>query len=267
VNARRVPELLIIGDSHADGLRSVVVERDGRAVAASAVHYVQGLSAMNAIDERGRVQPPIVVELVSMRIIGVETGTGSSAIDPALIGYADGTTFASADVSLPLMFSIGEVDARHILSRIPAHAQPIGAPTGMFSDVPVPPLQASFQYDDLVGLISDHFQPLFEMLRRLQAIGLRTLALHSLPPPTPDDARAAELGCLAPYITRVVVHWTINELYRTFCAANGLHYIDRWDDFTSGGVARENILLADGCHVRHDDMRESVSRFYDCWTK
>jgi hypothetical protein len=102
------------------------------------------------------------------------------------------------------------------------------------------------------------------MLARLRSAGVRTLALHSLPPPTPDDARAAELGCLAPYITRVAVYWTINEMYRSFCAANGLHYIDRWSDFTAGGVVRENILLPDGCHVRHEHMRESVSLFYDC---
>ena len=262
---RRIPELLIVGDSHADGLRSVVIERDGRAVAVSVVHHVHGLAAMNAADQRHRVSPQIVEALVSARMIGVRSGSAGPLIDPAIIGYDDGTTFAPADLALPLMFSIGELDARHILSRIPADAQPVGAPTGMFADVPLRPMVASFQYDNLVALISEHFQPLFEMLRHLQTAGVSTLALHSLPPPTADDARAAELGCPAPQITRVLVYWTINEMYREFCAASGIHFIDRWSDFVHAGVVRAGLLLADGCHVRHDQMRESVSRFYDCW--
>lgn len=265
MSVRRIPELLIIGDSHADGLRSVVIERDGRAVAVSVVHHVHGLAAMNATDKRHRVSPHIVQQLVSTRMIGVRSGNAGPSIDPAIIGYDDGTTFAPGDLSLPLMFSIGELDARHILSRIPANAQPLGAPVGNFADVPIPPMVASFQYDNLVALISEHFQPLFEMLRHLQTIGVSTLALHSLPPPTADDARATELGCPAPQITRVLVYWTINEMYREFCAASGIHFIDRWSDFTSGGVVRDGLLLADGCHVRHDRMRESVSRFYACW--
>jgi hypothetical protein len=248
-------------------MQGVVVERDGSSVAVGMVYHIHQLQASNTLDERGRVAASIVRQMQSMQLIhygyfapGKEPGP---YIDPAIIGFDNHAPFVGP-WSLPLLFVLGETDARDVIRRIPAGVQIVG---GVADDqllrVPVPPATGYVAYDDVVRLITQNLQPLFTMLVKLRSIGMSDLALHSLPPPTPDEARAAELGYLCPLVTRVKIVWTMNEMFRQFCAQYGLHFVDRWPDFVDGGVAREGYLMADGVHIQNEYMRESVARFYD----
>ncbi len=163
----------------------------------------------------------------------------------------------------PLLFVVGEISAREVYQAIPAVAEVVSPyPPAALAALPSFEPQARVEPDSLDGVIAAKTAPLFAALRLMRSWGLGPLALHSISPCTADDDQLrAELHAESRARTRTTVIMLFNDALRSFCEREGFVFIDRWDDLTDGGRAREGVLL-DAVHARPELVRDSLALLY-----
>lgn len=105
--------------------------------------------------------------------------------------------------------------------------------------------------------VADQLAPLRAGLRALRALGFTNLALLSIPPPSLNDKPLQEIirnlglrlnavRSRAPYRYKVVL--LINYQLRRMCREEGVLFVNRWNDQTNHGIAKQH-LLHDGYHL------------------
>jgi hypothetical protein len=164
----------------------------------------------------------------------------------------------------PLLFLSGEVDARLICHAVPLHANvPVPFRPDQTARIPTFPATAMISEESMAMAIATVLAPMFQAIGLLRDIGFSTIALHSISPPTADDAQyMREMNHDTRALTRYQVIMLFNAAMHDHCERNGFLFIDRWQDFTKGGLIRDGYG-ADAVHVKDTHMRISLQRLYE----
>jgi hypothetical protein len=264
--------LYLIGDCHVDALHGArVLDEQQNTVAFGTKFHISGFSASEFLDSSGRINPKIVTALVGFQSLRLGTDwVNDPMIDESLLApniFAKSFRINSHAANDPVLFSVGDYDARNILYAIPSEADiALTFEPNLLANIPTfTPTKLipgkSFQ-EGVLQLL----RPLFVGLRHLQKIGFRNIALHSISPPTVDDEISFKtLGSVSRALTRYKVRLLVNQFYASFCESNNIHFIDRWNDLTDeGGRVLPDCLMSDGLHVHYEYVRPSLAKLYEC---
>jgi hypothetical protein len=268
-----VPILAVIGESHADPLIGAYAldPSSGLPLATSPTAHIPALRAGYFLDPHGRIEPRIVSALCTLRLItycdsGAPDDVGSHAMERNIFSpeKAFGWRVNPAMKDTPLLFVSGEIDARTVYQLIPPHADvPVPFPASATERIPTFEATAIVSEASITAVVAQRLEPLFRAIALLRSVGFSAIALHSIAPPTADDAQFfRELGHDTRALTRYKVVMLFNAALREHCGQNGFIFIDRWNDFTEGGLVREGYG-ADAVHVKEAYMRESLDRLYE----
>lgn len=263
-------QLNVIGESHADGLIGAVVSDATGPVAAVHVTHVPALAPSEFLDSNGAIGTKIVIAMAAARFLHYAT-----ADDPSAIGHHHmaSNVFSppwaphwrrnAGSGGVPLLFVSGEIAARYVSGAIPLDADiivPFAADA--LVNVPTFAARAAVSTASVEAAVEKQLAPMFRALRLLRSLGFGPLGLHSVDPTTSDDELyQSQCGYATRALTRTKVVMLVNSALQRFCAAEGFFFIDRWADFTEGGLVRPGILL-DAVHARGAAMRVSAAHYY-----
>jgi aminoglycoside 6'-N-acetyltransferase len=267
-HVRAAPLIAVVGDSHAmPFVGTYVTNEAGQTLATTSVANVPGLTAADFLDPLGRIGPRIVAALAQMRLV-----RNIPLRDPPDAFFIANDVMDAPpewgwerDLLLggtPLLFTVGEINARSTYLAIPHGADiPTAFPPEALSRVPSFEPTAIVQPQTVEDAIETQLSPVFRALMMLRRCGIGPIALHSISPCSTDDALVSSaLGGDSQALTRTKVIMLFNAAMRRGCERDGHLFIDRWADFTDGGLAREGYL-ADTVHVG-TQMRESIALLY-----
>jgi len=265
----------VIGESHADPFIAACVRdaETGEPLATTQVVHIPALLTSEFLESDRRLSPKLGVALAALRYIGCDDGSGrnrETVIDPSIIGTnvfsprsSTGWKMATGWRGVPLMFITGELNTRHVIAAVPVGAD-VEVPFAPEQLERVPRFEpiASVSADSVRAVVAAQLDPMFQALRLLRQFGISPLVLHSISPPTSNDAQyLAETGLDTQALTRTKVVMLFNAALRAFAEAEKAIFIDRWDEVTVGGVVREGYLR-DAVHLRNDVMRASLIAVY-----
>lgn len=268
--------LPVIGESHADPLLGAVVTdgETGEPVAMSSLAHIPVLQTAGFLEPNGSINQRIVTALSTLRLLlYCDDTTHPKAIPHGIMGPNAmspgwGLGWRPAEWRwlewTPILFVVGEVDVRTVVKAIPAHADvQVSFPPEMLARVPKFEPGAVVTEPSVNQAVANLLAPMFRGFELLRSVGFKHLAMHSISPCTPDDD---EYRRVTTYESRALVRYKLillfNALMRDFCERNGFIFIDRWNDFTEGGLVHDGYL-ADAVHVKEEYMRESLSRVYE----
>jgi hypothetical protein len=262
----------VIGESHADAFLGAYVEdAAGVPLAFATVAHVNGLRTHQFLSADGRIHPKIVIALEILRLLGPIGTQDPRALPDAMVSenlfnpeWANGWFVNPVMAEAPLLFVVGEVNARFLYKEIPKYAD-IQVPfdPSSFARVPRFTPTALVSGESVNAAVRAQLMPMFRAFELLREAGLKNIALHSISPCTADDERyLAEIQYDTYALTRYKVIMLFNDAMRAFCAQARFMFVDRWDDFTEGGLVRDGYM-ADAVHVNNERMRESLIRLYE----
>jgi len=267
-----LPWIAVVGESHADPFIGAYVRADdGMPLAVVPYAHIPALKAAYYLDPQGRIGPRIVTALCALRILYYCVPSDPKTISPAIMGQNQfnpegGPNWKRNPLlgDVPILFMSGEVDARLVFAAIPPHADvPSAFPPEALANVPGFAATATVSEESLQNVISTTLAPMFRCFTLLRDAGLTSLAMHSISPPTPDDAQyQRELQHDTRILVRTKVIMRFNAMMKSFCEREGFIFIDRWADFTDGGLVRPGYS-ADAVHVQHEYVRESLALLYE----
>ncbi len=266
-----LPFIAVIAESHGNAFTGALV-RDaatGAPLAVTTTAHVPVLTFADFMDGEA-LHPRIAHALIGHRLLvyadAADEHVPVEVVPRNLLSprWAPAWRTNRALRGTPLLFVVGEISAREVYQAIPAVAEVVSpyAPAAL-SALPSFEPAARVEPESLDGVIVAKTAPLFTALRLMRSWGLGPLALHSISPCTDDDERfRAELQVESRARTRTAVIMQFNDALRTFCEREGFVFIDRWDDLTEGGRAREGVLF-DAVHARPELVRESLALLYE----
>lgn len=261
-----------IGDSHAGAIGWHLFEdpRGGPHITTNVVPIWRFVAA-DALDEQGRIGESLITALR-------RSGAFRTVLDaPQLAGFpsamitygrekkAEHYVLNAAANDAPYVLCIGEINTRYLLHWL--------VQDGIDFDLPFPapeldaldasyPVRARFRADQMMKVLAEEFAPLFRALRMLREAGLKSLFLHSIPPPAVDDADAERvLKHPSPVRLRYKLARYVNFLYANVCRELGVGFIDMWPLVTKDGVLDPAFYL-DGLHLNIEHSKRSVSEVY-----
>jgi hypothetical protein len=267
--------LPIIGESHADPMLGVTVrdEGTGEPVAMSALAHIAVFQASGFLEANGALNQKIVTALSMLRLIlYCDDTTHPKAIPHAIMGPNAlsplwGLGWRPAEwpwmAWTPLLFVVGEIDVRNVIKAVPPHADvQVTISPEAFARVPTFVPSAVVTGHSLKAVVAAQLAPMFRGFELMRQAGLGPLAMHSISPCSPDDD---EYRRTTTYESHALVRYKIimlfNAMMREFCEGAGFIFIDRWNDFTEGGLVRDSYM-ADAVHVKPEYMRESLLLLY-----
>lgn len=180
------------------------------------------------------------------------------ALDPALLSFVRSRIVYAASAHPALVLMAGTIDFAAILRAIGPRAEAFVEDEALDGRLPPSalPLVPSLLLDELV---EEYFAPLVRAIELLKCEGLERLVLHSLHPPTVDDARYFALRrvvCTARARYGTVA--AINRHFERICAKTGIAFLDLWDATTVDGVLDERLSL-DGDHLNYEGALLTIS--------
>jgi hypothetical protein len=265
-----LPFIAVIAESHGNAFTGALV-RDavsGEPLATTTTAHVPALTCSGFMDGES-LDPRIAHALVGHRLL-VYSDAGEDHLPLAVLPrtvlsprWAPAWRVNRALAGTPLLLVAGEISAREIYQAIPPVAQVVSPyPPGALAALPPFEAAARVEPDSLDGVIAAKTAPIFEAMRLMHSWGLGPLALHSVSPCTADDERfRVELRVESRALTRTTVIMLFNDALRRFCERESFVFIDRWNELTEGGRAREGVLL-DAVHARPEVMRASLATLY-----
>lgn len=266
-----VQMLPVVGESHADAMLGACVrDASGAVVACSPVAHVPGFRTNRFLDEEGRIHPSVVIALESLRILGHVDASDPRAMPQHVAAenvcspeWARSWCVMSAFAETPVLFVVGEINARFLYKEIPPHADvPVRFASEALRRIPTFAPTAVVNPDAVDRVISNQLAPMFSAFELLRGAGLKRIALHSISPCTADDAQYLhEIRYDTRALTRYKIIMLFNEAMRSFCRSAGFLFVDRWDDFTDGGLVRDGYM-ADAVHIAPAHMRDSLIPLY-----
>lgn len=267
-----LPVLPILSDSHADPfLGAYVCAPGGAPLAVAHTAFLPLFTAETFLDAQGRIHPQIVQALATLRLLLYCADDAPGAIPQTVMA----STFSSPGwgpswranpwlKGTPLLVLVGEVTARFTYDAIPPVADiDLDLEPSRWERVPRFEPGAMVSRESFAQVVDARLAPLFRGLALLREYGLGPLVLHSISPCTPDDQlyqRTYNRESRAQTRYKTIIAY--NDALKARAARDGFLFIDRWDEFTEGGLAREGYL-ADTVHVREQHMRETLVRYYD----
>lgn len=268
-----VPQLAIVGESHADPFYGALV-RDpatGKPLATASVTHIPVFKTDEFLDGQGHLHLRVVLALAALRLLlycapDKDDAIPTAFVPPNLLSPPWGMAWRASPFlkRTPLLFVVGEINARQTYQAIPQHADVLVPFTAeALAGVPGFAATAQVHAESLESAIHAQLAPMFAALERLHALGLGPIALHSISPCTADDdVYRAELVYDTRALTRTKIIMLFNAALRHFCARNGFVFIDRWDELTDGGRARDGVL-ADVVHTKPELMLRSLTMLYE----
>lgn len=252
----------------------VLDEATGAVLARTSLAHIPVFQASSFLEPNGAVSQKIVMALSMLRLIlYCDDTTHPKAIPQHIMGPNPmspgwGLGWRPAEwpwmAWTPILFVVGEIDVRLVLKAIPPHADlAVSIPPELLERVPKFAPAAMVTEQSVNAAIANMLAPMFRAFDLMREAGLENLAMHSISPSTPDDERFRRETT---YDTRAIVRYKVimlfNAVMRQFCERSGYLFVDRWNDFTEGGLVREGYM-ADAVHVRDEYMRESAARLYE----
>lgn len=266
----RAIALTYIGDSHAGTVGTLSFAADEAQYVSTVSQQIRGLMAADFLGEDGAIVQSVMDILRSRRaLLSNLTAPAVKGFRPVLVRHDTGflrenlcvTSFANDDAYI---FCVGELDARHLLHKVITEDVDFELPFKASGIERLTPAKARRTYSagEMVRLLADRLQPLFIGLRMLKAAGLRSIFLHSIPPPTPDDEdffRVFNFRSIA--ATRYKLHLLINYIYEVMCRDIGVGFINTWPMVTVANVLDDRYYL-DGVHLNHQHAVLSATEAY-----
>lgn len=265
---RYVRPIFAIGDSHCAPLNALVLfEADGETpMAVGTSICVQGLSGRTIVGASGELHPGVVAALAGFHLLS--SVAKDYAGDRPAVDFADRRFVASSIAAAsPVLFTIGELDAREIIASIPLDADAQLPFEADLTALPASGFVRTLPAATLHERVLTDFRPIFAGLVGLINLGVKRIALASLPPPNPDDEEYRRITGIASYArTRYKVHLLVNSILRTFCEQANIVFIDVWDAVTEANIAKPGVLI-DGLHLGYDGARPTLRRFINAFAE
>lgn len=255
----RLTPIYMIGDSHTLAFADLLF-RDavsGKAFVTRA-KYCRGCSASRFRDEKGTLHPGVLAALVSENLLdengqpmhrsetksteSIEAALERAGSDPAIVFFA------------------GDIDLRSVfLKQLGASNDfelPFLAP-GLEAFPPVPNRQV-VPTNLVIEFATKLIHPFLSGVVALQQAGFANVFVHSLAPPTLDDAQFREInGYDCPALVRYKATMLFNRLMQNVCNGTKLPFLDLWKDVTIENRLDPRWQL-DGVHLNRDATRLTV---------
>lgn len=254
----------VLGDSQSlaydDRVYSAAVPSGGSYVFRTI--YCPGLSASGFADAGGTLGPLVRTKMTAA---GLLVDVRDGAIE-ATHATADANTRAVAAAGLrprnePLLaLSCGGFDAAILMASL--ERDDVTLPSDLPREFAANASLLTSSPDALdaeaaLRCVSAQTAPLRDGLRALRALGFNNLAVLSIPPPSMVDKPLQDIirnlgrrlnaaRSRAPYRYKIVL--LINYQLRRMCQEEGVLFVNRWNDQTHHGIAKQ-YLLHDGYHL------------------
>lgn len=242
--------LYILGDSHSLGFKHMVVHEPQLFQQSFRVqsHHIPGLSTAHFYDPKTTLHPRLVQSMVSAGLLNAQF------VPVHLSPNASSATHRYLEPLI--LFYVGEID---VCERL---LQPIGAQSDFrlpWDGAPQTDKAGMIPYPQIKAMIEAILEPLFWGLNVLRTkIGFRCLFLHSLPPPTPDDAdfsRIHRFKCSA--TLRNKAYMAFNHILKTKCDQYSVGFIDLWPYVTHHNQRNERYHQ-DPIHLNSQSAQWSI---------
>jgi hypothetical protein len=263
-----------IGDSHAyvGHLVFRAGEDDSNLVTARPFP-IRAFSARSMLDRDGNVADVVVQALMRCRAFHTHRDFEPlPGFRQQYIYYGDSEQFENLKITgfandQAYVFVVGEVNIRWYTQRLTPDVDfPVPFSLGAVEALPAKPRHRVVSYAAVLKALADDFTPLFRALRYLRAAGLETVFLHSLPPPTPDDALAERLFKFPSLArSRYKVTMLANYLFRAVCNDIGIGFIDTWQAVTLDNILDPRYSL-EGVHLNRDHALLSIQEVHRQFT-
>ena len=253
--------LYCIGDSHAEMLNGMLLRdvNSNEPIAVGSSMYALPTGAAEFSDEHGTVPGTLIPLLYAVRLLRFAT---PSPDEPGFV-YAGHTIGVHAHARKRwVMIFAGELDARAIISSIPLDAV-VAVRDFDLSQFPTFLTQRVVVHEALEHALSWRLERLIFLVQALRSLGIRRVALTSIPPPTLDDASYLRLtGIESHASTRYAVHWLFNRVLSAQCASANVPFVDTWADETNDDVMRPEFLH-DHIHLGRGAAEIKLRAYYD----
>jgi hypothetical protein len=259
--AEYVLPLHCIGDSHTEMLNGLLL-RDAKTNAPLAVGtsmYAIPTAASAFSDPQAGISATLIPLLYAIRVLGFAKRT------------ADAPTFQFGQHLLSVhpnaqkrwvMLFAGEFDARFVIESVPLDAT-IALPDFDLSPFAQFSVLRVVAQQSIEAEMLKRLQPLIDLVKQLRMIGIARVALTSIPPPTLDDAEYRRLtGIESRASTRYAVHWLLNRVLASLCAADRIAFVDTWPLETENNIVRPGFLL-DNIHLGREAAVLKLRAYYE----
>lgn len=245
-----------IGDSHVGMYDGLLLEDSAGRRLLTRSEYHRYLQACMFTDFGGKLHEGVWRSLAAQHFLAPRPSGEGAPFLPTIetlqngIAVREGMDVAAYAADVPLVIVVGEIDSRNIIGQLnPSTGLGlVDLPAGI-ARLHAPKSERTISEAEFMAFLRKHFEPLERGLRGLREHGLRSLFLHDLPPPTPDDADAARvLGFPRPARLRYSVVCAINRYYRALCAELGIGFVDLWAAVTQDDVL-DPAFYVDGLHL------------------
>ena len=144
-----------------------------------------------------------------------------------------------------------EIGAREVV--LPPDVAPAGWPVSSAPD--------AVDFDTAVRIASRYLEPLERGLLLLRSYGLENVYLHSLQPPSPDDAAWAEAFFPCTAVARYQTMRLMNHLLRGVCERTGTPFVDIWPHVTGADGMVDARYCFDPVHLNLDAALITIEKF------
>lgn len=263
-----------IGDSHAGAIGSHLFRADSSTFIVTALFSIWRFVAQDIVDTDDMIGDSL---MQALRRGGAFHSSREFKAIPGLrpvqtyYGKQRQTEYLEVTESsgdYPYVLSVGEINTRYLLQRLAADEMDVEVPfqiTGL-DELPAYNAQLTIASNRMLPLLLEEFHPLIKGLRILKNAGMRTLFLHSLPPPTIDDQDALRVyKHPSPARLRYKLTMFVNFLYDAICKEIGIGFINTWPMVTRNDLLDSRFYL-DGLHLNAEHSKLSVSEVHRQFT-
>ncbi|HET9030588.1 MAG TPA: hypothetical protein VFN49_10440, partial [Candidatus Aquilonibacter sp.] len=198
---------------------------------------------------------PEFPQLPGLRPVATTYGASKRLENVALTSFANEQAY---------VFNVGEINTRILLQRLVEDQLDFAVPFDTSGLEVLPPFEArqTISADSMLRLLIDVFNPLIRGLRILRDLGLRSIFLHSVPPPAVNDVDSARVMRFNnPALLRYKLVMFVNYLYASVCRELGIGFVNTWPLVTRGNLLQPEFYL-DGLHLNRDHSILSVNEVY-----
>jgi len=271
MRVRRAETVLFLGESHALSYAERVIERDDAPpLVCQPIFLPQAVALSNFTNDREQLNAPVRIALRSARLLVDEPGLPENG-DGIFTVRAGAWRFIAEmryTVRPPmLVVCLGSYELFLTLRDYPA--DDFVLPTTRLMHPLAPSLRRPLLRDhtnehDATKYFTERVKPFQIGLQRLRERGFTRLAVISITPPTtfvPTLAHNVEAlgGAISPRVCPEFLYkaaLVFNALVAQACEAEGAQFLDAWPLLTRDGVVRDDVLLADGTHLKDHAVEE-----------
>ncbi|MBV8642718.1 MAG: hypothetical protein JO225_02240 [Candidatus Eremiobacteraeota bacterium] len=275
MQVRRAETVLFLGESHALSYAERVIERDDAPpLVCQPIFLAQAVALSNFTNDREQLNGQVRSALRSARLLVDEPGSPANGdgIFTARTGAWRFVAEMRYAVRPPmLVVCLGSYELFLALRDYPA--DDFVLPTTRLIHPLAPSLQRPLLLDHTnehgaTKYFTERVKPFQIGLQRLRERGFTRLAVISILPPTTDVPTLAHnvealSGVVSPRVCPEFLYKAaliLNALVAQACDAEGAQFLDAWPLLTRDGVARDDVLLADGVHLRDHVIEELLEQ-------